>query len=82
MGYLCPRGMGVRLKLTPVIQSRLGFHRVFQAESRKQIENLQNLSKLEKQACHPKSRRNSLATCLGQHFQCVIEGETALNYRR
>jgi len=60
----------------------LGFHRVFQAESRKQIENLQNLSKLEKQACHAKSRRNSLDICLDQHFQCVIKGETALNYRR
>jgi hypothetical protein len=39
---------GVRLKLTPAIRGRLGFHRVFQAASRKQIENVQNLSKLEK----------------------------------
>ena len=34
---------GVRLKLTLAIWSRLGFRRVFQTASRKQIGNLQNL---------------------------------------
>jgi hypothetical protein len=74
--------LGVRLKLMLAIWSRLGFHRVFQTASRKQIGNLQNLAKLEKQAHHPKSKRNCLNPFLDQYIQCVIEGESALNCRR
>ncbi|HZC01484.1 MAG TPA: hypothetical protein VE844_09010, partial [Gammaproteobacteria bacterium] len=74
--------MGARLKLTLAIWSRLGFHRVFQTASRKQIGNLQNLSKLEKQAHHPNAKRNCLNPFLEQYIQCVIEVESAPNCRR
>jgi hypothetical protein len=49
--------MGVALKLTPAIRSRLGFYRVFGAASHKQIWKFQNLSKLEKQTHHPELAR-------------------------
>src|SRR5688500_7117136 len=74
--------MGARLKLTLAIWSRMGFHRVFQTASRKQIGNLQNLSKLEKQAHHPNAKRNCLNPFLDQYIQCVIEVESAPNCRR
>jgi hypothetical protein len=45
--------MGVALKLTPAIRSRLGFYWVFGAASHKQIWKFQHLSKLEKQTHHP-----------------------------
>src|SRR5688572_1781997 len=60
----------------------MGFHRVFQTASRKQIGNLQNLSKLEKQAHHPNAKRNCLNPFLDQYIQCVIEVESAPNCRR
>ncbi len=49
--------MGVALKLTPAIRSRVGFYRVFGAASHKQIWKFQNLSKLEKQMHHPELGR-------------------------
>src|SRR5687768_6195235 len=63
-------GLGARLKLTLAIWSRMGFHRVFQTASRKQIGNLQNLSKLEKQAHHPNAKRNG---CPSQTDACNLE---------
>jgi hypothetical protein len=65
--------MGVRLKLTPAIRSRLGFFRVFQAASRNQIENVHNLSKLEEPAYRSKSRKVCLDSFLYQCIQYVTE---------
>jgi hypothetical protein len=43
---------------------------------------VQNLSKLEKQADHPRAKRNSLNSFLGQYIQCVIKGKSVLHCHR